>query len=176
MNIHHNNTITILKLWKWSLNLANGVFMRKKKLSQNHAENDPIQDQLLLKSKNHQKLAIPSNSPTKAPNFKNKCIILKPGSEKTQPLQLALWIRRLSASVSFTKMSKFSTSSFSIAFLKGSGRSFNHLVKFLPIVLNVFQLFQQDSARWLGISEWSPGWNWWNLPVGQWRYRMNHPP
>jgi hypothetical protein len=108
---------------------------------------------ITLKIQKPSKTGHPLKFTNKGSQFQNKCIILKPGSEKTQPLQLALWIRRLSASVSFTKMSKFSTSSFSIAFLKGSGRSFNHLVKFLPIVLNVFQLFQQDSARWLGILE-----------------------
>ena len=159
----------VLKLGKWCLHAE------KKNVSKSRRK-WPYPRPITLKIQKPSKTGHPLKLTNKGSQFQNKCIILKPGSEKTQPLQLALWIRRLSASVSFTKMSKFSTSSFSIAFLKGSGRSFNHLVKFLPIVLNVFQLFQQDSARWLGILEWSPGWNWWNLPVGQWRYRMNHPP
>ena len=55
------------------LNLANGVFMRNKMVSKSRRKwpsRFKIQDQLLSKSKNHQKPAIPSNSPTKAPNFK----------------------------------------------------------------------------------------------------------
>ena len=40
MNIHHNNTITILKLWKWSLTwqMVSSCVI---KWSQNHVENDP---------------------------------------------------------------------------------------------------------------------------------------